>query len=151
MSKGKGMCLASVLRRRPCMWPSKTQVCREPSTRESDRQGLPNLDAISVMDRGGNLIPLSNVTHISEGRAPSSIRRKRQERVVDDSTHRAYLRRWAFGQLFHDAVCRSSDVLAVEFPWRKTPVAAACRGKAGGKAGGKVTTGREFWFYAGNR
>jgi len=50
--------------------------------RESDRQGLPNLDAISVMGRGGNLIPLSNVTHISEGRAPSSIRRERQERVV---------------------------------------------------------------------
>jgi HAE1 family hydrophobic/amphiphilic exporter-1 len=50
--------------------------------RESDRQGLPNLDAISVMGRGGNLVPLSNVTHISEGRAPSSIRRERQERVV---------------------------------------------------------------------
>jgi len=50
--------------------------------REEDRQGLPNLDAIFVMSRGGYRVPLSNVAHISESRAPSSIRRERQERVV---------------------------------------------------------------------
>jgi len=47
-----------------------------------DRQGLPNLDAISVVSRNGTRISLSNVANISEGRAPSSIRRERQERVL---------------------------------------------------------------------
>ena len=50
--------------------------------REDDRQGLPNLDAISVISRSGTRISLSNVAKISEGRAPSSIRRERQERVL---------------------------------------------------------------------
>ena len=50
--------------------------------RDSDRQGLPNLDAISVISRSGARVPLSNVANISEGRAPSSIRRERQERVL---------------------------------------------------------------------
>jgi len=50
--------------------------------REEDRQGLPNLDAISVISRSGARISLSNVAKISEGRAPSSIRRERQERVL---------------------------------------------------------------------
>jgi len=50
--------------------------------REEDRQGLPNLDAIFVMSRSGNRVSLSNVATIVEGRAPSSIRRERQERVL---------------------------------------------------------------------
>jgi len=50
--------------------------------RPEDRQGLPNLDAISVISRNGVRVPLSNVANISEGRAPSSIRRERQERVI---------------------------------------------------------------------
>jgi len=50
--------------------------------KEEDRQGLPNLDAISVISRSGTRISLSNVAKISEGRAPSSIRRERQERVL---------------------------------------------------------------------
>ncbi|MDR0323167.1 MAG: efflux RND transporter permease subunit, partial [Treponema sp.] len=50
--------------------------------REEDRSGLPNLDAIFVMSRGGQRISLSNVASIVEGRAPSSIRRERQERVL---------------------------------------------------------------------
>jgi HAE1 family hydrophobic/amphiphilic exporter-1 len=50
--------------------------------REEDRTGLPNLDAIFVMSRNGGRIPLSNVSNIAEGRAPSSIRRERQERVL---------------------------------------------------------------------
>ncbi|MCL2208731.1 MAG: efflux RND transporter permease subunit [Treponema sp.] len=50
--------------------------------REEDRQGLPNLDAISVISRNGTRVPLSNVANISEGRAPSSIRREKQERVL---------------------------------------------------------------------
>jgi len=50
--------------------------------RAEDRQGLPNLDAISVMSRTGARVSLSNVASISEGRAPSSIRRERQERVI---------------------------------------------------------------------
>ena len=50
--------------------------------RDEDREGMPNLDAIFVMGRGGNRISLSNVASIIEGRAPSSIRRERQERVV---------------------------------------------------------------------
>jgi len=50
--------------------------------RPEDRQGLPNLDAISVISRSGTRVSLSNVARISEGRAPSSIRRERQERVL---------------------------------------------------------------------
>jgi len=47
-----------------------------------DRQGLPNLDAISVISRNGTRVSLSNVAKINEGRAPSSIRREKQERVI---------------------------------------------------------------------
>jgi HAE1 family hydrophobic/amphiphilic exporter-1 len=50
--------------------------------REEDRQGLPNLDAIFIMSRNGARVPLSNLARISEGRAPSSIRRENRERVV---------------------------------------------------------------------
>ena len=50
--------------------------------RPEDRRGLPNLDAISVISRNGTRVSLSNVAKISEGRAPSSIRRERQERVL---------------------------------------------------------------------
>jgi len=50
--------------------------------KDSDRQGIPNLDAISVVSRNGSRVSLSNVAKISEGRAPSSIRRERQERVL---------------------------------------------------------------------
>ena len=50
--------------------------------KEEDRQGLPNLDAISVISRNGTRVSLSNVAGISEGRAPSSIRREKQERVL---------------------------------------------------------------------
>jgi HAE1 family hydrophobic/amphiphilic exporter-1 len=50
--------------------------------REDDRRGLPNLDAIFVMSRNGDRIPLSNLARIREGRAPSSIRRENRERVI---------------------------------------------------------------------
>jgi HAE1 family hydrophobic/amphiphilic exporter-1 len=50
--------------------------------REEDRQGLPNLDAIFVMSRSGQRISLSNLARVVENRAPSSIRRENQERVV---------------------------------------------------------------------
>jgi HAE1 family hydrophobic/amphiphilic exporter-1 len=50
--------------------------------RDEDRRGLPNLDAIFVVGRNGNRISLSNVARITEGRAPSSIRRENQERMV---------------------------------------------------------------------
>ncbi|MCL2186435.1 MAG: efflux RND transporter permease subunit [Treponema sp.] len=50
--------------------------------KDEDRQSLPNLDAISVISRNGTRISLSNVANISEGRAPSAIRRERQERVL---------------------------------------------------------------------
>jgi HAE1 family hydrophobic/amphiphilic exporter-1 len=50
--------------------------------KEEDRAGLPNLDAIFVMSRSGERVPLSNVAKISEGRAPSSIRRESQQRVL---------------------------------------------------------------------
>jgi len=50
--------------------------------KQEDRQGLPNLDAIFVMSRNGSRVSLSNVARIAESRAPSSIRRERQERVV---------------------------------------------------------------------
>jgi len=50
--------------------------------RDEDRVGIPNLDAISVVSRNGSRITLSNVAEIVESRAPSSIRREKQERVV---------------------------------------------------------------------
>jgi HAE1 family hydrophobic/amphiphilic exporter-1 len=50
--------------------------------RDEDRSGMPNLDAVFVMSRSGHRIPLSNVASIVEGRAPSSIRREKQERVI---------------------------------------------------------------------
>jgi hydrophobic/amphiphilic exporter-1 (mainly G- bacteria), HAE1 family len=50
--------------------------------KEEDRQGMPNLDSISVVSRSGTRVSLSNVARIAEGRAPSSIRRERQERVI---------------------------------------------------------------------
>ncbi|MDR2478802.1 MAG: efflux RND transporter permease subunit [Treponema sp.] len=49
---------------------------------EADRRGLANLDAIFVMSRSGSRISLSNVARIAEGRAPSSIRREKQERLI---------------------------------------------------------------------
>ena len=51
--------------------------------REEDRRGgLAGLDAISVGGRGGARVSLSNVARIVEGRAPASIRRENQERIV---------------------------------------------------------------------
>jgi HAE1 family hydrophobic/amphiphilic exporter-1 len=50
--------------------------------RSEDRVGLPNLDAIFVMSRNGSRVSLSNVAKIAEGRAPSSIRREKQERLI---------------------------------------------------------------------
>ncbi|MCL2832658.1 MAG: efflux RND transporter permease subunit [Treponema sp.] len=50
--------------------------------RDQDRIGMPNLDAIYVMSRNGSRIPLSNLATVIEGRAPTSIRRENQERVV---------------------------------------------------------------------
>ncbi|MDR2435129.1 MAG: efflux RND transporter permease subunit [Treponema sp.] len=50
--------------------------------RDEDRTGLPNLDAIFVMSRSGSRVSLSNIARIVEGRAPSSIRREKQERVI---------------------------------------------------------------------
>ncbi|MDR1352503.1 MAG: efflux RND transporter permease subunit [Treponema sp.] len=50
--------------------------------RDSDRAGLPNLDAVFVLNRSGQRVSLSNVAKIAESRAPSSIRREKQERVV---------------------------------------------------------------------
>jgi HAE1 family hydrophobic/amphiphilic exporter-1 len=50
--------------------------------RDEDRQGMPNLDAISVISRNGTRVSLSNVARVVEGRAPSSIRREKQERVI---------------------------------------------------------------------
>jgi multidrug efflux pump subunit AcrB len=43
---------------------------------------MPNLDAIFLMSRSGERVSLSNVARIAEGRAPSSIRREKQERVI---------------------------------------------------------------------
>jgi HAE1 family hydrophobic/amphiphilic exporter-1 len=48
----------------------------------SDRQGIPNLDAVFVMGRDGSRVSLSNVAKITEGRSPTSIRRENQERMV---------------------------------------------------------------------
>jgi HAE1 family hydrophobic/amphiphilic exporter-1 len=50
--------------------------------RDEDRVGLPNLDAVFVMGRSGSRISLSNMARIVENRAPSSIRREKQERVI---------------------------------------------------------------------
>jgi HAE1 family hydrophobic/amphiphilic exporter-1 len=50
--------------------------------KNEDRQGLPNLDAIFIMSRNGSRVSLSNVARIVEGRAPSTIRHEKQERVV---------------------------------------------------------------------
>ena len=50
--------------------------------REEDRAEMPNLDAVFVMSRSGSRISLSNVASIMESRAPSSIRREKQERVI---------------------------------------------------------------------
>jgi HAE1 family hydrophobic/amphiphilic exporter-1 len=50
--------------------------------RDEDRQGLPNLDSISVTGRNGNRVAISSVASIMEGRAPTSIRRENQERVL---------------------------------------------------------------------
>jgi len=50
--------------------------------KDEDRQGMPNLDAVFLMSRSGERVPLSNVARIAEGRAPSSIRREKQERVI---------------------------------------------------------------------
>jgi HAE1 family hydrophobic/amphiphilic exporter-1 len=50
--------------------------------RDSDREGLPNLDAVFVLSRSGQRVSLSNVAKIAESRAPSSIRREKQERVI---------------------------------------------------------------------
>ncbi|MDR2942357.1 MAG: efflux RND transporter permease subunit [Treponema sp.] len=50
--------------------------------REEDRQGMPNLDSISVISKNGARVSLSNIAKIREGRAPSSIRREKQERVI---------------------------------------------------------------------
>ena len=50
--------------------------------RDDDRSGMPNLDAIFVMNRNGSRISLSNVASIVETRGPASIRRERQERVI---------------------------------------------------------------------
>jgi HAE1 family hydrophobic/amphiphilic exporter-1 len=49
---------------------------------DSDRQGVPNLDAIFVLGRNGGRVSLSNVAKITEGRSPTSIRRENQERLV---------------------------------------------------------------------
>jgi HAE1 family hydrophobic/amphiphilic exporter-1 len=50
--------------------------------KNEDRQSLPNLDAIAIVSKNGARVSLSNVAKITEGRAPSSIRREKQERVV---------------------------------------------------------------------
>jgi len=50
--------------------------------RDEDRVGMPNLDAVSVISRNGSRISLSNVAEIVESRAPSSIRREKQQRVI---------------------------------------------------------------------
>ena len=50
--------------------------------RDEDQMGTPNLDAVFVTSRTGDRISLSNLATIVESRAPSSIRRENQERVV---------------------------------------------------------------------
>ncbi|MDR2518732.1 MAG: efflux RND transporter permease subunit [Spirochaetaceae bacterium] len=49
---------------------------------KSDQAGLPNLDALFVPGRGGERVSLANLTRIREGRAPMSVRRENQERVL---------------------------------------------------------------------
>jgi HAE1 family hydrophobic/amphiphilic exporter-1 len=49
---------------------------------DADREGLPNLDAVFVLNRSGSRISLSNVARIVENRSSASIRRENQERVV---------------------------------------------------------------------
>ncbi|MCL2318809.1 MAG: efflux RND transporter permease subunit, partial [Treponema sp.] len=50
--------------------------------RDEDQAGKPNLDAIFVTNKNGNRISLANMATIAESRAPSSIRRENQERVI---------------------------------------------------------------------
>ena len=50
--------------------------------RDEDQSGVPNLDTVFVTNRNGDRIPVANVAAIVESRAPSSIRRENQERVI---------------------------------------------------------------------
>ncbi|MDR2658384.1 MAG: efflux RND transporter permease subunit [Spirochaetaceae bacterium] len=50
--------------------------------RDEDRKGLAALDSISVLSRNSVRVPLANIAYLQEGRAPASIRRENQERVV---------------------------------------------------------------------
>ncbi|MDR1149218.1 MAG: efflux RND transporter permease subunit [Spirochaetaceae bacterium] len=50
--------------------------------RDEDRKNLAALDSISVVNRNGDRVPLSNIARLREGRAPSSVRHEDQERVV---------------------------------------------------------------------
>ncbi|MDR1363906.1 MAG: efflux RND transporter permease subunit, partial [Spirochaetaceae bacterium] len=50
--------------------------------RDEDRKGIAALDSISVLNRSGIRVPLSNIAYFREGRAPASIRHEDQERVV---------------------------------------------------------------------
>ena len=50
--------------------------------RDDDRAGMPNLDAVFVMNSNGARVPLSNVASVVETRGPASIRRESQERVI---------------------------------------------------------------------
>jgi HAE1 family hydrophobic/amphiphilic exporter-1 len=50
--------------------------------RDEDRKGLRNLEAVFVLNRNGDRIPLSNVVQVVENRSPTSIRRENRERVV---------------------------------------------------------------------
>jgi HAE1 family hydrophobic/amphiphilic exporter-1 len=50
--------------------------------RDEDRKGLQNLEAVFVLNRNGDRIPLSNVVKVVENRSPTSIRRENRERVV---------------------------------------------------------------------
>ena len=50
--------------------------------RDEDQIGMENLGAIFVTNQNGDKIPLSNVATIVENRAPSSIRRENQVRLV---------------------------------------------------------------------
>ncbi|MDR1903273.1 MAG: efflux RND transporter permease subunit [Treponema sp.] len=50
--------------------------------RDEDRKGLMNLEAVFVLNRNGDRIPLSNLVRVVENRSPTSIRRENRERVV---------------------------------------------------------------------
>ena len=50
--------------------------------RDQDRKELPDLDAIFVMGKSGQRVPISNVVDIIERRAPSNIRRENRESMV---------------------------------------------------------------------